>query len=57
MTKSSFAADLLEFMTNWNKIVAAARVQFPGVTEEELYLIVSDAMKHVLRLNEARQSK
>ena len=44
------AEALKEMMEAWNKIMAAARQQFPKVTEEELYQIAKGAMNHALGL-------
>lgn len=45
---TTFAEDLKEMMNGWNKIMAAAKVQFPKATEEELYQIAKGAMNHAL---------
>lgn len=42
------AQDIAELMAAWNKIMAAARQQFPGASEEELYQIAKGAMNHAL---------
>lgn len=42
------AEALKEMMENWNKIMEAARKQFPTSTEEELYQIAKGAMNHAL---------
>jgi len=44
------AEALQEMMDGWNKIMAAARREFPTATEEELYHIAAGAMKHALRM-------
>ena len=44
----STAEALKEMMDGWNKIMAAAREQFPTATEEELYQIAKGAMNHAL---------
>ncbi len=44
----TFAQDILEMMSVWTKIVAAARVQFPRASEERIFEIASGAMNHVL---------
>jgi hypothetical protein len=46
---TSAAQDLQELMNGWNKIMAAARQQFPAATEEELFQIAKSAMNHALR--------
>ena len=40
---------LKEMMAGWNKIEAAAKIQFPNATSEELYQICKDAMNHALK--------
>lgn len=47
---TTFAEDLREMMAAWDKIMTAARVQFPNATEEQLYQIAHAAMKHALGL-------
>lgn len=42
------AEALKEMMEGWNKIMAAARQQFPNATEEELYQIAKGAMNYAL---------
>lgn len=42
------AQDIAELMAAWNKIMTAAREQFPGASEEKLYQIAKDAMNHAL---------
>ena len=42
------AEALKEMMEGWNKIMEAARQQFPAATEEELYQIAKGAMNHAL---------
>lgn len=44
------AEAMKEMMEAWNKIMAAARQQFPKATEEELYQIAKGAMNHALGL-------
>jgi hypothetical protein len=44
------AAALKEMMQAWNTIMAAARKQFPGANEEELYQIAKGAMNHALKI-------
>jgi histone H3/H4 len=46
---SAAAKDILEMMNAWNKIQAAAREQFPNASEEEIYQITKDAMRHALK--------
>lgn len=46
--KRTFAQDMKEMMDGWDKIMAAAKAQFPGATEEELYQIAKGAMNHAL---------
>ena len=41
---------IAEMMAAWNKIMAAAREQFPRATEEEIYQIALGAMKHTLKI-------
>lgn len=48
--QTTFAQDLAEMMAAWNKIMAAARAQFPTASEEELFAITKDAMNHSLKL-------
>jgi hypothetical protein len=48
MQTTTFTQDLQEMMSGWNKIVAAARVQFPAASDEELYQIAKSAMNHAL---------
>jgi len=50
MQTATFAQDLQEMMNGWNTIVAAARAQFPGASEEEIYQIAKAAMAHTLGL-------
>jgi len=40
---TTFAEDLATLMSAWNKAMAAAKQQFPGATEEELYQMVKRA--------------
>lgn len=47
----TFAADLLEMMNNWDRLVAAARKSFPSATEEEVYQLAKQTMNQKLRLN------
>lgn len=42
------AQDLQEMMNGWNTIMAAAKIEFPAATEEELFQIVSSAMRHAM---------
>jgi hypothetical protein len=42
------AQALQEMMAAWNKIMTAAKTQFPKATEEELYQIAKGAMNHAL---------
>lgn len=48
--QTTFAQDLQEMMSGWNKIMAAAREQFPDASEEKLYQIAKGAMQHTLGL-------
>ncbi len=48
MKTTTFAQDLVEMMAAWEKIMTAARSQFPNATEEELFQIASAAMRHAL---------
>ena len=50
MTAAEIAETLKEMMEAWNKIMAAARKQFPMATEEELFEIAKGAMNHALRI-------
>ena len=50
MTKTTAAQDIAEMMAAWNKIMTAAREQFPGASEERLYEIAKGAMVHALGL-------
>lgn len=43
--------NLKEMMDAFEKIMLAARNQFPGATEDELFKIASGAMNHSLGLN------
>lgn len=45
---TTFAEDLKDMMSGWNKIMVAAKAQFPKATEEELYEIAKGAMNHAL---------
>jgi len=42
------AEAMKEMMEGWNKIMAAAREQFPEASEDELYQIAKGAMNHAL---------
>lgn len=42
------AQAIKEMLVAWNTIEAAARIQFPNASEEELYQICKSAMKHAL---------
>lgn len=44
------AQDIAELMAAWNKIMTAARQQFPGASEEKLYQIAKNAMNSALGL-------
>lgn len=44
----STKVDIQELMRGWDAIVAAAKVQFPDLTEEELYQIAKSAMAYAL---------
>jgi len=46
--QTTFAQDLQEMMAGWNKIVAAARAQFPAASDEEIFQIAKGAMAHTL---------
>jgi len=48
ITNTNTAQDLQEMMNGWNKIMAAARREFPTATEENLFQIASGAMKNAL---------
>ena len=48
MKPATFAQDIAEMMAAWNKIMTAARAQFPNATDEELFQIASAAMRHAL---------
>lgn len=47
---TTFAQDLAEMMAAWDKIMTAARAQFPNASEDELFKIASGAMRHALGL-------
>jgi len=53
-SNKSLAADLREMMTAWATIEAAARREFPGACEEEIYQICRGAMDHALKLHNPR---
>jgi hypothetical protein len=46
----SNAEMIREMMQAWNKIMAAAKSQFPSASEEELFRIASSAMNHALKI-------
>jgi hypothetical protein len=48
MSKATTVSDIAEMMAGWNKIEAAAKVQFPAASKEELFLICKGAMNHAL---------
>lgn len=48
--RNTFAEDLREMMAAWNKIEAAARLEFPHVSEDKLQEICKGAMDHALGL-------
>lgn len=50
MQTTTLTQDLQEMMNGWNKIVAAARQQFPAANEEEIYQIAKGAMQHALSI-------
>ena len=50
MNKPTFAQDIAEMMKAWDTIVAAARKEFHGVSEEQIYQISHAAMKATLGL-------
>ncbi len=39
-----------EMMANWSKAEAAARMQFPAATDDEIYQVVKSAMNRSLGL-------
>ena len=45
---ATIAQDIKEMMEGWNKIMIAAKAQFPQATEEEIYEIAKGAMNHAL---------
>lgn len=47
---TTFAADMRELMAAWNKIIAAAKAQFAGASDEEIFGIASSAMNRALGL-------
>jgi len=49
-TKSgaTLTGDIREMMVAWDKIRTAAVAQYPGATDEQIYALTSDAMKHAL---------
>ena len=49
-TNTTAAQDLQEMMTGWNTIMAAAKIEFPAATDEELFQIASSAMRHALNM-------
>lgn len=49
--------DIAEMMNGWDKIKAAAKMQFPNATPEELKKIISGAMNHALGLNKKSGAK
>lgn len=42
------AQDLQEMMIGWDKIMAAAKIEFQNSTDEELFQIAKSAMTHAL---------
>jgi len=42
------AEAISELMAAWNKIMDAARAQFPDANDEELYQIAKGAMDHAV---------
>ena len=44
------AQDIAELMAAWDKVMAAAREQFPAASEEKLYQIAKGAMNQALGL-------
>ena len=50
MRKPTFASDLKEMMTAWDKVMAAAKMTFPDATPDERYHIVSRVMARNLKL-------
>ena len=48
MSKITLKQDLAEMMKGWNTIMAAAKIEFPAATDEELFKIASSAMRHAL---------
>lgn len=45
---ATVASDLAEAMAVWNRIIAAARREFPDASEERIYQIAKGAMNHAL---------
>lgn len=50
MNAATFADDIAEMISAWNTIMAAAKREFPGASEEKLFAIASSAMKNSLGL-------
>ncbi len=50
---TTFAADIAEMMAAWNTIMAAAKREFPGASDEKLYQIAKSAMNHSLKMEAA----
>lgn len=48
MNTKTLAQDIAEMMAAWNKIMTAARAQFPNASEEQLYQIAKGAMEYAL---------
>ena len=48
---NGIARDIVEMMAGWNTIEAAAKLQFPNATKEELYEICKGAMNHALGIS------
>lgn len=46
----STAQAISEMMVNWSKAEAAARLQFPIATDEEIYQVVKSVMNRSLGL-------
>lgn len=42
-------AAIARMLEIWNKIEATAKEQFPNASDEEIYQITSEAMKHVTK--------
>ena len=48
--KAETVKAIATLMSGWNKIEAAARIQFPRASKNELYEICKGAMNHALKV-------